>query len=217
MKHRFRYLSAVCINLLLPWLAFRLAAPHWGHAGGLLASAAPLVAWMIWDLMRHRHFDALSAIVLIGIMLSLAALPFTTGPNAKAMEQPMVSGMIGLAFLVSLALPRPLVFYLARSTMARESLDSAQTFEQDWRQRPYLNATIRTMTLVWGISLTAENALRIAILWHAETDPRAILASLMLRYGVYGGLMIWTIWRRIGVKREAGREAQPTATDTSAQ
>jgi hypothetical protein len=30
MKNRFRYLSAICVNLLLPWLAYHVAAPQWG-------------------------------------------------------------------------------------------------------------------------------------------------------------------------------------------
>lgn len=51
-------------DFALPWLAYRLALPHGGQLGALLASAVPLIAWMSWDLLRYRHFDALSAIVL---------------------------------------------------------------------------------------------------------------------------------------------------------
>ena len=71
MKPRLRYLSALLINVACPGLPtgsrFRIGA----QPGALLASALPLFAWMSWDLLRHRHFDALSAIVLIGIVLSL--------------------------------------------------------------------------------------------------------------------------------------------------
>ncbi len=208
MKSRFRYLSAVCVNLLLPWLAYRFAAPHWGHVGGLIASMLPLLAWMAWDLLRHRHFDALSAIVLAGIVLSLAALAISGDPPTRAFEEPMVSGMIGASFLVSLLLPRPLVYYLGRSTLARESPESAARFEDDWHERPDLVASIRLMTLVWGVCMTFENIARywIALTW--EGEPRALLASRLLGYAAYGGLTVWTFWYRRRMKARAAARAK---------
>jgi hypothetical protein len=203
MKLRSRYLSAVFINLVLPWLAYRLAHPQWGQPGALLASALPLIAWMTWDMARHRHFDALSCVVLLGIVLSIAAATLSGAPSRLTLDEPLVSGMIGVAFLVSLALPRPMVFYMARSTIARESVESARKFEQDWRERPMLATRIRIMTLVWGVGLTAENVLRTLLVWGAESDPRAVLASNGVRYGFYAGLTLWTIWYRRRIKQDA--------------
>jgi hypothetical protein len=206
MKPRFRYLSSLFINVALPWLAYRLAFTHWGHVGALVASALPLIAWMLWDWLRHRHFDALSALVLVGIALSLTAMTLGGGARMKALEDPMVSGMVGVAFLVSLALPRPLVFYLARSTMARESHPDARHLDTLWRERPTLAAWIRLMTLVWGLSLIGENALRTAIVWtYGVGNPHAVLASETLRYGVYAALTAWTFWGRRRIKQDAGR------------
>lgn len=211
MKLRFRYLSALCINLLLPVLAYRLAYPHWGLAGGLAASALPPIAWMALDFARFRHFDALSAMVVFSIVLSLGAVPLG-GPQNRALEEPMVSGITGLTFLFSLALRRPIVFYLARSTMARENDDGVSTFEQDWHERPRLAADIRLMTLVWGLGLIAENTLRSLIVWHGGNTPRAALASTLVSYGVYGSLTLWTFWRRRGLKQDAERRAADQAS-----
>ena len=205
MKLRLRYLSAIFINFALPWLAYRLAHPHWGQACALLASALPLIAWMTWDLVRHRHFDALSSIVLIGIVLSLTTVTVTGVPQELTIEEPMVSGMIGVAFLVSLLLPRPIVFYLARSTMARESMQSAREFEREWKESPTLASRVRVMTLVWGVGLVTENVIRTSIVWDAESSPRAALVSNVVRYGFYGILMLWTIWYRRRIKQDAER------------
>jgi hypothetical protein len=215
MKLRFRYLSAAFINLALPWLAYLLADPHWGQQGALVASALPLIAWMAWDFARHRHVDALSGIVLIGILLSLAAVTLTRAPQNLTLEEPLVSGMIGLAFLVSLLLPRPMVFYLARSTMARESMESAHRFEQEWCARPRLAASIRVMTLVWGIGLMAENAIRTWIVWGAESNPHATLVSHVVRWSVYAGLMLWTIWCRRRIRQDVERSASEPHNTTA--
>ncbi len=213
MKKRLRYLSAVCVNLLLPWLAFRLAAPHWGDAGGLLASMLPLLAWMAWDLLRHRHFDALSALVLVGIVLSLVALGISGGPEKRVFEEPLVSGMIGASFLVSLLFRRPMVYYLGRSTIARESPARAAEFEQSWALRPRLAAALRMMTLVWGVFMTLENLVRCFIVYSWPGDPRAAHASALLGYAVYGGLTGWTFWyRRERIQKEP-EAAPPTLAE----
>jgi hypothetical protein len=205
MKSRLRYLSALLINVALPWLAYRLAFPHWGQLGALSASALPLIAWMSVDLLRYRHFDALSALVLVGVLASLATRLMSGDARLQSIEDPMVSGIIGIAFLASLTLRRPMVFYLARSTMSREDHRSAESFEQHWRDRPALAAYIRLMTLVWGIGMIGENVLRIAIVWHWSNDPRSALASNLVRYGVYAGLTLWTFWIRRLIKRDAQR------------
>ncbi|KAA1010861.1 hypothetical protein FVF58_18595 [Paraburkholderia panacisoli] len=205
MKPRLRYLSALLVNVVLPWLAYRLALPHGSQLGALLASAVPLIAWMSWDLLRYRHFDALSALVLAGIVLSVLARLAGGDARMQSIEDPMVSGMIGASFLASLGLRRPLVFYLARSTMSREDHRSAESFERHWRERPTLAAYIRLMTLVWGVGMIGENILRVAVVWQWPNDPRSALASNMLRYGVYAGLTLWTFWLRRRIKQDALR------------
>jgi hypothetical protein len=217
MKLRLRHLSALIVNVACPWLAYRLAFPHWGQLGALVASALPLIAWMTWDLARYRHFDALSAQVLIGIVLSLIAIAVSGDSRILQFEDPMVSGMIGASFLVSLALPRPLVFYLARSTMSREDHRSAESFEKHWRERPFLAASIRLMTLVWGVGMIGENILRTLLVWQWPNDPHSALASECVRYGVYAGLTVWTFWWRRRIKQDSLRYPNDAADPADPQ
>lgn len=201
MNNRARYLSAILINVLLPWLAYHLAYPRWGHLAALGASTLPLIAWMTWDLLRSRHFDALSAIVLAGTLLSLAVSSFIDNARTRLFEEPVISGLIGIAFLISLALPRPLVFYLGRSTVAREQDGGTAQFEQWWRDHPELVASVRKMTVVWGVGLTAENAVRLLLDIEWGNATWIADASTVLRYATYGGLMFWTFLERRRMKR----------------
>ena len=121
MKLRPAFVAELAVNLLLPWVAYRLAEPHWGEVGGLIASAAPPLAWSIVELVRFRRVDALSAVILLGIVLSLLAVAFGGSPRVLLMRESLASGAIGAAFLISLLAKRPLVFYLTRATVARET------------------------------------------------------------------------------------------------
>ncbi|OWJ60711.1 hypothetical protein BWU74_12390 [Paraburkholderia caledonica] len=176
--------------------------PHVGLAVALLASALPLIAWMGVDFLRFRHVDALSAIVLAGIALSLLLLISQPVAWLRAAREPLVSGVIGVLFLCSLALRRPLVFYLARSTLSREHERRELEFDAMWASRPALARSIRLMTAVWGIGLVGENAMRLGIA--SMLDGRyPHWLSLCIRYVTYGGLMAWTVaYRRLYIKRQ---------------
>jgi hypothetical protein len=216
MKSRLRYLSALIVNVALPWLAYRLAFPHWGQAGALATSALPLIIWMTVDLLRYRHFDALSALVLAGVLPSLATRLIFNDARMQLIEDPMVSGFIGIVFLASLTLRKPMVFYMARSTMAREDHRSAELFERHWRERPTLAAYIRLMTLVWGVGMIGENIVRSAIVLQWPNDSRSAIASTVLRYAVYAVLTAWTFLIRRRIKRDAQRYPADESAPASA-
>ena len=196
-----RYALAFVVNVALPVLAYRIGYVHYGLPGGLIASAIPLLAWISIDLVRFRHFDALSAVFLAGIAMSLLVLVSGASRWVGEAREPLVSGIIGVLFLLSLLMDRPLVFYLARSTVARERSGREREFDMMWQTHPALVKSIRLMTAVWGLGLVGENVVR---LWMTccMAGQHGHLLSAFVRYGTYAGLTVWTIvYRRIYIKR----------------
>jgi hypothetical protein len=202
MKLRPAFVLELAVNFLLPWLAYKLAAPRWGEAGGLIASAVPPVLWSIVELARFRRVDALSVIVLIGIALSIGAMALGGSPRMLLLRESLVSGAIGVAFLFSLLTPRPLIFYLARATIARETAGGAERLNNLWHENPSFAASMRIMTAIWGAGLTCETTLRA---WMAWTWPieRFLVISPVIGYGIYGALLAWTLWYRKAMQRRA--------------
>ncbi|MCX4174644.1 MULTISPECIES: VC0807 family protein [Paraburkholderia] len=190
-----RYLLAFIVNVILPAAAYRVAFPYYGAIGALIASAVPLLTWMIVDLAQFRHFDALSALELAGIGMSLLLLIASPMQWGRAAREPLVSGIIGLLFLGSILLRRPLVFYLARSTMARERKGGELEFDAMWHSRPALVKSIRIMTATWGIGLVAENMARLWFTYNLS-DDEAHRVSSYISYAAYVGLTVWTILYR---------------------
>jgi hypothetical protein len=91
----------------------------------MIASSVPPILWSAAEFARHRRVDAFSILVLAGIAFSLLALFGGGGARFLQLREDLVTGAIGLVFLVSLAIRRPLIFYLARATMLRNSADEA--------------------------------------------------------------------------------------------
>ncbi|WP_256750533.1 VC0807 family protein [Mesorhizobium sp. Mes31] len=200
MRVRAGLIVELGVNLLLPWLAYRMALPHFGTIGALYASAVPPVAWGLIEFARSRRIDALSALVLFGIALSLLVVTLGGSPRLLLLRESLVSGAIGLVFLLSLAFRKPAVFYLARATIAREGEHGEERFEALWRERPGLRSSLRLMTLVWGIGLLAETMLRAWLAWHWPIE-RYLIVSPVISYGIYGGLTLWTAWYRARIRQ----------------
>jgi hypothetical protein len=197
-----RYTLALAVNVVLPAAAYRIALPHFGLLGALVASSIPLLVWMVVDFVRFRHFDALSGLVLASIAMSL--LIFASGGAGwlRTARDPLVSGIVGVFFLLSLLLHRPLVFYLARSTLSRERQGRESEFDTMWQTRPALARSIRLMTAVWGIGLVSENVARLWVVWCLAYED-AHRVSAYIGYATYAALTVWTIaYRHAFVKRQ---------------
>jgi hypothetical protein len=203
MKLRPAFVAELAVNLLLPWVAYRLAQPHWGEVGGLIASAVPPLVWSGVELARFRRVDALSVVILLGIVLSLLAMAFGGGTRALLMRESLASGAIGITFLGSLLAKRPLVFYLTRATVARETREGVARLELLWTENRSFVAAMRLLTLVWGVGLCIDSALRT---WLAATWPieRFLVVSPIIGYAAFGGLMAWTFWYRTRIRRIHG-------------
>ena len=195
MKIRASVVVELTVNFLLPWLAYRLALPHWGELGALYASAVPPVMWSLMEFARTRRVDALSILVLLGIALSIVLMALGGSPRLLLMRESMASGAIGLVFLLSLAMRHPLTFYLARATVARKEEGGAARFEAMWNERPGLRRSVRLMTAVWGLGLMGENALRSWLAWHWPVE-RFLVVSPFIGYAIYGALTVWTFMYR---------------------
>jgi hypothetical protein len=147
-------------------------------------------------------------VVVAGIVLSVAAMALGGSPRMLLLRESLVSGAVGVVFLLSLPMRRPLIFYLARATVAREMEGGAARFETLWSERPALVSAMRFMTLVWGVGLTGETALRA---WMALTWPieRFLVVSPFIGYGIYGALTLWTLWYRKTMRSRVEARVQP--------
>lgn len=185
-------LPELVANFLLPWLCYRWALPQWGETGGLIASSLPPLLWSGIELLRFRRIDALSLLVLGGILLSLLAMLMGGSPRVLLMRESLLSGLVGVVFLLSLLFGKPLVFYLARATVARESAAGVQGFESRWQEAAFRRG-IRLMTLWWGAGLTLETALR-ALMVCTMPVGQFLLLSPLVSYGLMAIMLLLT-WR----------------------
>lgn len=196
------------VNFILPIIIFDLARTRWGDVRALIASSGPPIVWSLGLLAIKRRIDALSMLVLAGIALSLLA--FLGGGSVKFLQlrEKLVTVAIGVVFLTSAAIRKPLIYYLARATIMRRSPHEAEAFVA-LRDNPHFRRVMTVMTLVWGGGLLAEAAVSTALVFNLSVH-NYLVAGPILGYGTMGGLSLWSFLyvRRARRRGEARRAAE---------
>ena len=207
--------TEVLVNFLLPLLIFDFAKPRLGDVNALIASSGPPIAWSLIEFARRRRVDALSILVLTGIALSLLA--FLGGGSAKFLQlrEKLVTVTIGLVFLGSAAIGKPLIYQLARATIMRRSPSELADFEA-MRDNMHFRRVMMIMTLVWGFGLLAEAAVAVALVLSLSIH-NYLIVSPIVGYGTMGGLSLWTWWYARESRRKGRARAAAQAALTGAE
>jgi hypothetical protein len=200
----------VLVNFLGPYLIYVYAKPHLGDVRALMASSAPPIIWSLIEFARHRRIDAVSMLVLGGIALSLLAFLGGGGARFLQLREKLVTALIGLIFLGSAAIGRPLIYQLARAGIARRSPGELKHFE-DLRGKAHFRRAMMVMTVVWGAGLTVDAVIS-CLLVFAVSIQRYLLIGPIIGYATMGSLGLWTWWysrraRRLGEARELAQAA----------
>jgi hypothetical protein len=206
MKKALRLAPELGANFLAPYLVYELLDGRYGDTTALILSAFPPLIWSAYELIKTRRLDAVSILVVAGILFTVAATAMGGSVRLIQIRDALVTGAIGLMFLGSLVLEKPMIFYLARATQARHTAAGAAEFETLWL-RPGVPAVFRLMTAVWGVGLVLQTALMCYLAWIWPIG-RYLLLSPFIGYGIFGALMAWSVWygnhrKTIGKARDA--------------
>ena len=188
-------------NFVLPYVIYGQAKPALGEVGALIASSGPPIVWSLVEFARRRRVDALSMLVLAGIVLSVLAFFGGGSVHLLQLREKLVTALIGLVFLGSAAIGRPLVYQLARAGMVRRKSSELAAFE-GLRENVFFRRTMTLMTLVWGFGLVGEAALS-CVLVYAVSVREYLIVGPVIGNASMGALGLWTFWysrrqRRLG-------------------
>jgi hypothetical protein len=191
MKKILRAAPEVFANFVAPYLVYEAFDGSMGDRDALILSAIPPLLWSGFELYKTRRLDAISVVVVASILFTLAATAMGGSARLIQIRDALVTGAIGVMFVGSLAMKRPIIFYLARATIARKTEDGEAAYEAVW-ERPGTPAVFRFLTLVWGLGLVAQTA---CMCWLAWIWPisRYLLLSPFISAVIFGLLMVWSL------------------------
>jgi len=125
------------------------------------------------------------------IVVGVAASLISGDPRFVLVKESLLTGVFGLACLVTLLLPRPLMFYFGRQFAGGGDPVRAAAFESMWQYERF-RAVNRNMTVVWGVAYLVEAAVRV-VLSFLMPIPVFLVISPILAIGVTIALISWTM------------------------
>lgn len=157
----------------------------------LTASAVVVAVRLLWTAVRQRSLNPVLAVLLVEALGGLAASLLSGDARFLLAKDSAGTTLIGLAFLVSLFLRRPLVFHAARRYSGDPDATSA-VWEQRWSSNPAVRRVFRQLTALWGIGLLAEGVLRVVLVYQLPVEVMTGL-SAVLKVIAIGGLCAVTV------------------------
>jgi intracellular septation protein A len=176
-------------GLLLPLASYLLIRALVGSSTTalLIITAIPAI-WLLGLWIARRRIDPIGVVTLVTTVIALAAFALTHGdPLALKLRRGVVTGPIGIAALVSVALRRPLLLLLAEQT-AKANPDLEARLANPARRR-----FVTVLTAIVGLFLAIDGLSQIFL---AVTVPTGsfVADSTAVRIAVIGAGVIVTAW-----------------------
>ncbi|MCD1260113.1 hypothetical protein B5M42_014960 [Paenibacillus athensensis] len=194
MSTRNYVIFTLLINGLAPWGIYELLNNYMSGVAALsIATLVPLVDNVV-HFAKHRKLDAFGSLMLFTLVLTLVLVSLGGSEKILLVRESLITGAVGLIFLGSLLLKRPLIFHLALRFMKIEG------FADNW-SIAYFRFVMRLMTFVWGLMLVLEAGVRVVLVFELTTSQFLALSNFVL-YGFIGAALLWTvIYRRKSSRR----------------
>ncbi|MHB1487836.1 MAG: VC0807 family protein [Acidimicrobiales bacterium] len=179
---------------LVPLAVYYLVRRHvHGDAVALAIAGAFPAAWVGIEWVRKRRVDPIGAIVLFGFVAGLIA-SVALGGNSFVLKvrDSVFTSLFGLACLISLAFPKPLMFFIGKALSAGDDPERQMAFDTLWNLDggPRVFAII---TGVWGVGLIIEATARTIMALVLGTGTFLALSPVLAGV-VYGLLFAFTVW-----------------------
>lgn len=181
MRYLFGGAATVVMDLVVPVAVYYvLRAAGLDPLPALVLAGAPTVVFLIAQAIRRRKVDALGVFVLVLVVACIAVSLVTGSPRFLLAKAGAFTGLIGLGFLVTLFLARPLPFTLARAMLRRTPAGRALhigSWDERWERSAWFRRVWRVDTIIWAAGLLADAAVRVIMAYALPVDAVPGLAA----------------------------------------
>lgn len=157
-----RFGPSILINGVAPYIIYFVLHHQFQVAElpALLATSIPPLLDALVGIVRWRRIDFLAGFVLFTISLAVALVALGGDPRLYLIRESFITAGIGLAFIVSNPLSRPLGFFFARYFMAGNDQARVTWVNDRWQSSDSFRRAIRLSNVIWGLGFVLEAVVR---------------------------------------------------------
>jgi intracellular septation protein A len=175
------------INIVMPFVAYRLLIPHTSSLTALSVAAAIPLCDTLFSLIKSKKVDAFSSFIFVGLLMGVIAVLIGGDEKFILLRESYVTGIMGCLFLASLFFSKPLIYHFSMRFTGNNP-----AIADKWGRLPEFRNTFRLMTLVWGISLLLEACFKVLLVYTFSVSM-FLAISPILSYGIMGLTILWNV------------------------
>ncbi len=195
-------ISLVADNAVPLGLYYGLRAAGLGIYLTLIIAAAVPAALAADRLARWRRIDGLAVYVLTTMLLSTVVSLIAGSPRFLLAREGWLTAVTGLWFIGSVWVERPLTFHYGRAFLEQRTarLGVAWTWDEIWERSPRFRRIWRTGSVLWGVGLLADAAVRVLMAYTLPIDSvPALGTALYVVTSVVLSLLTGAYYHRAGL------------------
>lgn len=152
----------------------------------LISSFVPGVS-VVTSLVRRRRPDPVALFMTVLILISSAVSLLVHDPRFLLAKDGGFTAVAGIWFLTTVRARRPIVFTFTRVLLEGRTGPRKVSWDVLWEQLPAFRRVWRVATVIWGVGLLVDAAVRVVM---AYTLPIDVVPGLgAVQYGVFMVLM----------------------------
>ena len=168
----------VLFSMLLPWISYNQLTGRGVHEvpALLIVSAWPALEIGLYFAL-HRRVDEFGMLILLTLLLGAVGAVAYNSSKMIFLKDSALTGLIGLAFLGSLALARPLTFYFGRKFATDGTWEGVAWWNGLWERSAGFRATQRRLTVIWGVAYLLEAGAKAALVYRLSTGSMVAVSN----------------------------------------
>jgi hypothetical protein len=181
---------SIFLNVVCSYLLYRTFTPQF-PSGSLyplaLSGLSPLMG-LIYGIVRERAIDFIGFFAAEDIAVSLLSLVLAHSEISALVGRSLQNAVLGVIFLISLMLDKPLVLYIARQFLTGNDPQARLRFDFVVAQ-PDAKRVYRTLTWGWSAALFAKSAGSVVLAMTLRTQNYLIVSPLWVCMS--DALLVW--------------------------
>ncbi|WP_433759379.1 VC0807 family protein [Nocardia sp. CA-135398] len=175
-----RVLAPIARDVAVPVGAyFLLTGLGYSDFTGLFAGTLFAGAVLLIETIRSRRLEPFAAIMLGVFAFGLVGSLISGDPRMMIVKDSAATAIIGIAFLISTAVGKPLTYLSARKALAAAGPAALAEFETSYQTNPAKRRGFNTLALAWGVGLVAEATVRILLAYQLPIHTMAWLSPVL--------------------------------------
>ncbi len=158
---------------------FLLTGLGYSDFTGLLAGTLFAGAVLIIETIRARRLEPFAAIMLGVFAFGLIGSLLSGDPRMMIVKDSAGTAIIGIAFLISTAVGKPLTYLSARKILTAAGPAKLAEFEESYRLNPAKRRGFSTLAVAWGVGLVADATVRILLAYQLPIHTMAWLSPVL--------------------------------------